>query len=88
MKTIKISLTTILIFLAAGILSAQEYKITTQNSREGRLILKDFTGTLPIEGYNGTDIIITSTSEDLAPPEKAKGLKPIFPSGNPRTPCV
>ena len=85
MKTIKISLTTILIFLAAGILSAQEYKITTQNSREGRLILKDFTGTLPIEGYNGTDIIITSTSEDLAPPEKAKGLKPIFPSGTDNT---
>ena len=82
----KISLIALLIFFSAGILSAQEYKITVTNSpKDGRLILKDFSGSLPIEGYNGTDIIITSTSEDLTPPDKAKGLKPIFPAGTDNT---
>lgn len=81
----KVSLIALLIFFIAGILSAQEYKITTQNNKDGRLILKDFNGSLPIEGYSGSDIIITSTSGDLTPPEKAKGLKPIFPSGTDNT---
>lgn len=81
----KISLMALLIFFSAGILSAQEFKITTTNSRDTRVILKDFSGQLPIEGYNGTDIIITSTSEDLTPPEKAKGLKPVFPAGTDNT---
>ncbi len=81
----KTSIIAIFIFLSAGILSAQEYKIPVQNSKDGRLILKDFTGTLPIEGYTGTDIIITSASDDLTPPEKAKGLRPIFPSGTDNT---
>jgi hypothetical protein len=85
MKTMKISLITLLIFFTAGLLSAQEYKITVQNNKDGRLILKDFNGLLPVEGYSGSDIIITSTSEDLAPPEKAKGLKPIYPSGTDNT---
>ena len=81
----KISLIALLIFCTAGIISAQEYKIATTNSKDGRIILKDFSGQLPIEGYNGTDIIITSTSEDLTPPEKAKGLKPVFPAGTDNT---
>jgi lia operon protein LiaG len=85
MKKMKISLMALLIFFTAGILSAQEYKITTQNNKDGRLILKDFNGALPIEGYNGSDIIITSTSGNLTPPEKAKGLKPIYPAGSDNT---
>jgi len=40
---------------------------------------------LPIEGYNGSEILITSTSGNLTPPEKAKGLKPIYPSGSDNT---
>ena len=85
MKKLKICLTALLIISTAGILSAQEYKISTQNNKDGRLILKDFSDELPIEGYNGTDIIITSTSQDLTPPAKAKGLKPIFPAGTDNT---
>jgi hypothetical protein len=85
MKTMKISLITLFVFFTAGLLSAQEYKITVQNNKDGRLILKDFNGLLPVEGYSGSDIIFTSTSEDLAPPEKAKGLKPIYPSGTDNT---
>jgi lia operon protein LiaG len=85
MKTMKFSIIAICIFLCSGNLHAQEYKIPVQNTKDGRLILKDFTGTLPIEGYTGTDIIITSTSEHLTPPEKAKGLKAIFPAGTDNT---
>jgi lia operon protein LiaG len=85
MKAMKTSIIAICIFLSAGILPAQEFKIPVQNTKDGRLILKDFTGTLPIEGYSGSDIIITSTSEDLTPPAKAKGLKPVFPAGTDNT---
>ncbi len=84
MKTLKISLITLLIFTGT-ILSAREFKITVQNSKEGKLILKDFNGKLPIEGYSGNEIIITSTSEDFSPPEKARGLKPVYPSGTDNT---
>jgi hypothetical protein len=85
MKTIKISIVTMLIFAMAGILSAQEYKITVQNSKDGRIILKDFNGLSLVEGYNGNDIIITSKGERMTPPEKAKGLKPVYPSGTDNT---
>jgi lia operon protein LiaG len=87
MKTIKISLITIFLLVSAGLLSAQEYKISVQNSKDGKLILKDFNGKLPVTGYSGSEIIIStnSDSEDFAPPEKAKGLKAIYPSGTDNT---
>ncbi len=71
----------LLIFISAGLLTAQEHKITVQNTKESKLILKQFGGDFPIEGYSGNEIIITSTSEDMTPPERAKGLKPIYPGG-------
>jgi DUF4097 and DUF4098 domain-containing protein YvlB len=85
MKTIKTSIIALVILFTAGILSAQEYKMSVQNTRETKLILKDFNGLLPVEGYNGSEIIITSTSGKVVPPEKAKGLKPIFPAGTDNT---
>jgi lia operon protein LiaG len=85
MKTMKISLITIFLFFTAGLLTAQEFKVTVQNPKETRLVLKDFNGLLPVEGYSGNEIIITSTSGKLVPPEKARGLKPIFPSGTDNT---
>ena len=81
----KTSIIALAIFFTAGLLSAQEYKMSVQNTKETRLVLKDFNGLLPIEGYNGTEIVITSTSGKVVPPEKAKGLKPIFPSGTDNT---
>ena len=81
----KFSLITLFLFLGLGILSAQEYKTTVQNTTDGRVILKDFNGELPIEGYNGSEIIISSTSDEVTPPEKAKGLKAVFPSGTDNT---
>lgn len=85
MKTMKTSIIALVILFTAGILTAQEYKMSVQNTRETKLILKDFNGLLPVEGYNGSEIIITSTSGKVVPPEKAKGLKPIFPAGTDNT---
>jgi lia operon protein LiaG len=85
MKTIKTGIIALVILLSAGALSAQEYKIAVPNSKDGRLVLKDFSSQLPIEGYNGSDIIITAVSGEFTPPEKAKGLKPIYPAGNDNT---
>ncbi len=85
MKTMKISLITLLIFLSAGLLSAQEYKITVENTNNGKLTLKNFMGDLPIEGYSGNEIIITSTDGDFIAPEKAKGLTAVYPAGNDNT---
>jgi lia operon protein LiaG len=81
MKTMKIILITLIFSLGAGSMTAQEYKISVQNTRDTKLILHDFSGDLPIEGYSGNEIIFTSESEKFAPPEKAKGLKPIYPGG-------
>lgn len=81
----KTSIIALFFLLSAGALSAQEYKIAVPNSKDGRLILKDFNGSLPIEGYSGTEIIFTAVDGDFTPPEKAKGLKPIFPAGTDNT---
>ncbi len=85
MKTMKTSIIALCILLTAGSLSAQEYKVTVANPKDGRLILKDFSGSLPIEGYSGTDIVITAIEGNFKPPEKAKGLKPIYPAGSDNT---
>ncbi len=71
--------------LSAGLASGQEHKIQVQNTRDGKLILKNFPGDLPIEGYSGNEVIITSENGNFENPERAKGLKPIYPGGNDNT---
>ncbi len=86
MKAIKLSLILFLVLCSAGPIKAQEYKIPVQNTKDGRLILKDFNGNLPIEGYSGNEIIIASSDTvKVTPPEKAKGLKAIYPAGTDNT---
>lgn len=68
--------------LSAGLISGQEYKVAVQNTRDGKLTLTNFPNDLPIEGYSGNEIIISSSDGDFTPPERAKGLKPIYPGGN------
>ena len=71
---------------SAGRASAQEYKTTVENPKEVKLTLQDFVGDLPIEGYAGKEIIITSTSERLTTvPDRAKGLKPVYTAGTDNT---
>jgi len=64
---------------------AQEFKITVENSKDGQLTLNDFPGDLPIEGYSGNEIIITSTSDRFDAPDRAKGLKPVYGGGTDNT---
>ena len=82
MKTYKVNILAAMFLLTAMAVSAQEYKTTVQNSRDVKLVLINFPNDLPIEGYTGNDIIITSSDGDFTPPERAKGLKPIYPGGN------
>jgi lia operon protein LiaG len=63
---------------------AQDHKIVVQNTKEGKLTLNNFSGDLPIEGYNGTEIIITSDRPEKAP-SRAKGLQPIYADGTDNT---
>jgi len=70
---------------AAGPTIAQEYKVTVENTKEGQLTLESFPGDLPVEGYSGNEIIITSKSGRFDPPDRAKGLKPIYGGGTDNT---
>jgi len=86
----KYLVTFIVMLFAGNILMAQdnkqEYKIQAANTRDGKLTLNDFPSDLPIEGYSGNEIIITSNSDHPGPPpERAKGLKPIYPGGEDNT---
>jgi len=78
----KINIMVLGFLLTAGIAAGQEYKLAIQNTKDSKLILANFPHDLPIEGYSGSEIIITSTNGDFAPPERAKGLRPIYPGGN------
>jgi hypothetical protein len=86
MKTKNFILTVFALLSFQYILVAQEHKISLQNSKEGTLTLRDFYGELPIEGYQGNEIIITSTSDRFEnPPSQAKGLKAVYPDGTDNT---
>ncbi|MBS1606594.1 MAG: DUF4097 family beta strand repeat protein [Bacteroidetes bacterium] len=61
--------------------SAQELKIAVENNKEAKLTIENFTGDLPIEGYNGNEIIVSVTHGHFETPEKAKGLKPVYGGG-------
>jgi lia operon protein LiaG len=72
------------LLLAVGVAvpcAAQQFKVTIENTKDGQVELDDFPGDLPIEGYSGNEIIITSSSGRFETPERAKGLKPIYGGG-------
>jgi len=65
-------------------LYAQDYKIAVQNTKEGKLTLNDFPNDLPVEGYSGNEIVITSDMPGKAP-DRAKGLQPVYAGGTDNT---
>lgn len=73
-----------LAILSALSVKAQDYKIAVQNTKEGKLTLNDFPNDLPVEGYSGSEIIITSDLPEK-PPARAKGLQPVYSSGTDNT---
>ena len=64
--------------------NSEDYRITVQNTKDGKITLNDFSGDLPVEGYNGTEIIVTS-DRGHETPSRAKGLKPVYADGTDNT---
>ena len=85
MKKMKYIFSLFVLVAAVKWSSAQEFKVAVENSKESKLTLLDFLGDLPIEGYNGTEIVITSTHGRFEAPERAKGLKPVYGGGTDNT---
>jgi predicted membrane protein len=69
------------------LLAQQDYRIKVENTKDSRLSLEDFRGELPIEGYAGDEIVISTKGEGHwnETPERAKGLKPIYGGGTDNT---
>jgi lia operon protein LiaG len=84
MKTYRLLFLTIFLF-AALTARGQEFKTEAKNSADNKLVLLNFPGDLPVTGYSGDEIVITAEGGTFVPPERAKGLKPVFPGGNDNT---
>lgn len=84
MKT-NLSLLLAILFLNCIALNAQDHRIPAPAGPDSKIIIKGFSGDLLIEGYSGNEIIISSPGKDLTPPERARGLKPIYPGGTDNT---
>ncbi|RYF64163.1 MAG: hypothetical protein EOO39_27160, partial [Cytophagaceae bacterium] len=75
-----------IILLIAGLLwslapiQAQEYKTKLANSKDRKVTIELDATSLKIEGHNSDEVIIVASSGYEAPPERAKGLKPLYNS--------
>jgi lia operon protein LiaG len=88
MKRLKYILAILTIVSSQTYMRAQDYKIPVENTKDIKLTLDDFMGSLPIEGYEGKEIIITPTvfsPENTSLPAKSKGLKQVYPYGTDNT---
>ncbi|HTR27850.1 MAG TPA: DUF4097 family beta strand repeat-containing protein [Puia sp.] len=85
MNTMKYVIPFLLAVCMVGKLNAQEYKVTVENTKDGQLTLEDFPGDLPIEGYNGNEIVISHEGDRFEVPERARGLKPVYGGGTDNT---
>lgn len=82
----KLIIAAVVIYSSVYTMQAQEYKIPADNTKDGKLSVVNFPGDLPVEGYNGKDIVITMTgNESTATPDRAKGLKPVYSGGTDNT---
>ena len=70
--------------LAIGLPSAfaQEYKTSLTNSKDHKVTIDMEGGEIKVEGHSGDGVVIVASSgyESAAPPERAKGLKPLYNS--------
>jgi hypothetical protein len=81
MKRIKRTIIALLFIIPALNVGAQSYKVTAPTGSDALLVLKGFSGDMPVEGYAGTEIEIKTEAEKITSPERAKGLKAIYPAG-------
>ena len=61
---------------------AQEYKTNLTNSKDHKVTIEMEGGEIKVEGHNGDGVVIIASSgyENIVPPERAKGLKPLYNS--------
>ncbi len=57
---------------------AQEYKTKLANAKDRKVIIEMAGADIKIEGHNSDEVIIQASSGYEAPPERAKGLKPLY----------
>ena len=60
MKKMKYIFSLFVLLAAVKWSSAQEYKVPAENNKDAKLTLIDFNGELPIEGYSGNEVIVTT----------------------------
>lgn len=58
--------------------NAQEYKVKLANAKDRKVVIEMDAGEYKIEGYDGDEVSIRASSGLEAPPERAKGLKPLY----------
>lgn len=63
---------------------AQEYKTKLTNSKDHKVALEIDAGDIKIEGHNSDEVVIQASGYE-APPEQAKGLKPLYNSATDNT---
>jgi len=85
MKTRIIFFFTLLFIFTGKMILAQDYRIPVENANEATLQLCDFSGKMTIVGYSGNEIIVSPAEKVGPPPERAKGLKPVFSNGTDNT---
>jgi hypothetical protein len=55
-----------------------EFKTKLANSKDKKVTIEMADSDIKIEGHNSDEVIITASSGFEAPPERAKGLKPLY----------
>lgn len=74
------------LLLSAGVLlcltaaQAQEYKTRLANAKDRKVTIEMDAGDVKIEGHSSDEVLIQASSGYEAPPERAKGLKPLYNS--------
>ncbi|WP_031530038.1 DUF4097 family beta strand repeat-containing protein [Dyadobacter crusticola] len=58
-----------------------EFKTKLANSREKKVVIEMAAADVKIEGHNSEEVLIVASSGFEAPPERAKGLKPLYHTG-------
>ena len=65
------------LLLGITTVQAQEYKVKFGNSKDRKIVITADNTEMKIEGYDGDEVQIR-VSDYEAPPERAKGLKPLY----------
>jgi lia operon protein LiaG len=86
MKKMKYSFLLVASLSVAALCRAQDYKVTVENSKDAKLVLEGFPEDLSIEGYAGTEIVVSGGKhENNENSDRAKGLKPVYAAGTDNT---